>query len=105
MKITSLLAACVFAAGLAGTASAQPVSVSPALATEITAAVQCEPGNLDKCVQQAAAPAQPATQTDAAKVSEAPLPVPEPETFVMLMLGLVALGVTTRRKSSERFDR
>jgi hypothetical protein len=30
-------------------------------------------------------------------------PVPEPQTFIMLMLGLVVLGVTSRRRLSEKF--
>lgn len=104
MKIISLLTTSLFALSFAGSAHAVAPDADPA--TQAAAALaQCVASTPDDCAQQAA-DAVPAQATHAnARVEEAPLPVPEPETFVMLMLGLVALGVTTRRRSSERFDR
>lgn len=103
MKIISLLTTSLFALSVAGSVHAASVDVPPT-SHETPAAAQCVSSATDGCPQQAAdaAPAQAAHGN--ARVDEAPLPVAEPETFVMLMLGLVALGVTTRRRSSERFD-
>lgn len=103
MKISSLINTAVFALGLSGVASAEVAPTPDALAISV----------FHQCADDAACgsvaprnnpPAAPDRQP-AAKVDEAPLPVPELETSLMFMLGLVVLGVTSRRRSSERFDR
>ena len=103
MKILSLISTAFLALGLCGAASAEVTSTSDALATS-----SFHPCAADApCDNVASQDDQPAARDrqPVAKVEEAPLPVPELETSLMFMLGLVVLGVTSRRRSSERFDR
>ncbi|KQQ47289.1 hypothetical protein ASF61_01140 [Duganella sp. Leaf126] len=110
MKILSLFATAIVALGLAGAASAEVAATPDALATSSFS--PCAPDTAD-CGSLAhsdaaptaaqSAPYQPAAKV--ARVEEAPLPVPELETSLMFMLGLLVLGLTSRRRSSERFDR
>ena len=110
MKISTLFATAAIALTLAGSAAAQTKAAVPATpaapAITIAAAERCEPSAATDCngIDQATdAEAQPANPA-AAQVDEAPLPVPELETSFMLMLGLVVLGITSRRRVSDRFD-
>lgn len=107
MKISTLFATTAIALTLAGSAAAQD-KAAPAAASAITIAAteRCEPSAATDCngIDQATgAEAEPANAA-AAQVDEAPLPVPELETSFMLMLGLVVLGITSRRRVSDRFD-
>jgi len=102
VKILSLLSTTIFALGLCGAATAAtatPDAVATSAFHECTADAPC-----DRLAQQEG---QPAAQDrpPVAKVEEAPLPVPELQTSLMFMMGLLVLGVTSRRRSSERFDR
>ncbi|MDR7050439.1 hypothetical protein J2X54_002920 [Duganella sp. 3397] len=103
MKILSNISTAIFALGLCGTASAEVATTPDAPAISVFHQCPDDTG----CDSVAQRNGQPATQDrqSAAKVEEAPLPVPELETSLMFMLGLVVLGVTSRRRSSERFDR
>ncbi|MET0319252.1 MAG: hypothetical protein ABW069_00860 [Duganella sp.] len=105
MKISSLFVTAVLALGLAGSAAAEVVSAAsaPIAAAEVEAE-HCEPGATTSCDSTDTAVTSTAARS-AAQVDEAPLPVPELETSLMLMLGLVVLGVASRRRISERFDR
>ena len=111
MKILSLFATAIVALGMAGAASAEVVATPDALATSSLSL--CAPDTVacdslartdsEHSADQAAQYRQPVAKV--ARVDEAPLPVPELETSLMFMLGLLVLGVTSRRRSSERFDR
>ena len=96
MKILAIISTAIVAVGLCGAASAEVAP--PPDAFGISGFQQCADDG--PCHSVAQHNKQPA-----AKVDEAPLPVPELETSLMFMLGLVVLGVTSRRRSSERFDR
>jgi hypothetical protein len=109
VKISTLFVTAAIALTLAGGAAANsaPAPVAPAaqLAPETIAAEaeHCEPTATTDCdgADQATAGHSAAA---AAQVAEAPLPVPELETSLMLMLGLVVLGMASRRRVSDRFD-
>lgn len=102
MKVLSLISTALLALSLAGAVQAQPAApetrnVAPA--TIVLA--QCEAGDTAKCGMEAPAAKEgetdPNATTSAATPNEVASPVPEPETFIMLMLGLVVLGVASRR--------
>lgn len=98
------------AAQAATTAPAQPDRVAPAAIVlshcEDSATAPC---NIDapaaaKTSDDDASALAPAHPQHKQLQPDPATPVPEPETFVMLMLGLVMLGVVSRRNSaSEKF--
>jgi hypothetical protein len=105
VKILSLFVTAVVAFGLAGSAAAEEVSSAAApIASAVAETEHCEPSATTSCDSTDTA-VTANTARSAAQVDEAPLPVPELETSLMLMLGLVVLGVASRRRISDRFDR
>lgn len=110
MKVSSLISTVLLALSLAGVAHAEPAKRNIAHATIEIA--QCDVNGAAPCgISQVAdktgevdlhalPPADPKQQPNADQAS----PVPEPQAFVMLMLGLVVLGVASRRGNpSEKF--
>lgn len=114
MKAAPLISTFLLALGLAGALHADAIvpadrHVAPAtielVQCEANAATSCDenanaaPGKTEGELQ--APPANPKHQQPAAPAT----PVPEPQTFVMLVLGLLVLGVTSRRRASpEKFS-
>lgn len=107
MKVSSLISTVLLALSLAGAVQAQPAApekqnVAPA--TIVLA--QCEANDTAKCGINTPVAAEDVTEADAHATTSAPnanepaSPVPEPQTFIMLMLGLVVLGVASRRSHS-----
>lgn len=105
MKVSSLISTALLALSLAGAVQAQPAAPEKQNAAAATIVLaQCEADDTAKCGLNAPAAADNgATEEADAHASSAPnanepaSPVPEPQTFIMLMLGLVVLGVASRR--------
>ena len=114
MKVLSLISTALLALSLAGAVQAQPAApetsnIAPATIIvapcESTATTPCSTDapvakndDADHAVLPPTDPKQRQQEVPAA-------PVPEPETFVMLMLGLVVLGVASRRRqATDKFD-
>lgn len=108
----------LLACGMAGaaayaTATTAATAATPAIQSRATPTLEAQP-----CLSEAAArdcqqgavrqggedssgqdkPANPA-EYDAAAA-----PVPEPQTFLMMLIGLVLLGFTSKRRASEKFS-
>jgi hypothetical protein len=115
MKVLSLISTVLLAIALAGAAPAH--AAAPAASNFAPATIELAP-----CDANATAPCGiDGKEAKDGKSSESDLhalppanpkqrsadpasPVPEPQTFIMLMLGLVVLGVTSRRRArSEKF--
>jgi hypothetical protein len=114
MKVSPLISTVLFAIALAGAAPAH--AAAPAASNFAPATIE-----LAQCDANATAPcgingkenkdskaesdlhALPSTDPKH-QAADPATPVPEPQTFVMLMLGLVVLGFTSRRRvRSEKF--
>lgn len=112
MKVLSLIPTVLVVLGLAGAVQAQPAApASTDVAPATITLASCDAGDA-KCNLTPAAAKDGALDAHAlvpvnAKQQapvESATPVPEPQTFIMLMLGLVALGIATRRgNSSDKF--
>lgn len=113
MKVLSLISTALLTLSLAGAVQAQPAA--PA-ATDVAPATivlaHCDASDTAKCNIDPPEARQGALDASAVAAAEArhqapndpAMPVPEPQTFIMLMLGLVALGIATRRgKSPDKF--
>lgn len=104
MKISTLFVTAAIALTLAGGAAANSAPAAQGAPVTITTeAEHCEPTATTDCDGADQATAGHSAEA-AAQVAEAPLPVPELETSLMLMLGLVVLGMASRRRVSDRFD-
>ncbi len=115
MKVLSLISTALLALSLAGAVQAQPAAPETSNIAPATIIVApCESTATTPCRSDT-----PAAESDDAedhavlpptdpkqRQQEVPAaPVPEPETFVMLMLGLVVLGVASRRRqATDKFD-
>lgn len=112
MKVSSLISTALLALSLAGAVQAQPAApetnhVAPA--TIVLA--QCEANDTAKCdinapaAKEAEPDANVMPSENAKHAQNGPAsPVPEPQTFIMLMLGLVVLGVASRRgQATDKF--
>jgi uncharacterized protein involved in copper resistance len=112
VKVLSLISTVLLALSLAGAAPAQ--AAAPAanhIAPATIELAQCDADSPAPCGinareskaaevdLHALPPADPKQQ----QAADPATPVPEPQTFVMLMLGLVVLGFTSRRRTSEKF--
>lgn len=111
MKISTLFATAAMAVMLAGaattTATAATAADDSALAPVAPLASAINTSDAEPCTPTATTDCDSTAQSNAAaaQVDEAPSAVPEPQTSIMLMLGLVVLGVTSRRRKSDSFDR
>lgn len=110
MKISTLLATAAMTVMLAGAttaATAAAAASDSALAPAATLASAINTIDAEPCTPTATSDCDSTAQSNAAaaQVDEAPSAVPEPQTSIMLMLGLVVLGVTSRRRKSDSFDR
>jgi hypothetical protein len=109
-----LISTALLALSLAGAVQAQPAApetsnVAPATIVvahcESTATTPCSPDTPVDQVSDADHDVLPASDPKQRQQEVPAAPVPEPETFVMLMLGLVVLGVASRRRqSTDKFD-
>lgn len=105
MKVLSLISTALLALSLAGAVQAQPAAPETAHVAPATIVLaQCDAGDTAKCDINAAAASEGGTDPDVMPSASAKhaqndpaSPVPEPQTFIMLMLGLVVLGVASRR--------
>jgi hypothetical protein len=105
VKVLSLISTLLLALGLAGAAPAQAVGNNAPATIEV---VHCEadaptPCSMDGKPAEIDLHAVPAADPKHQQAADPASPVPEPQTFIMLMLGLVVLGVTSRRRLSEKF--
>ncbi len=114
MKVLSLISTALLALSLAGAVQAQPAAPETSnIATATIIVAPCETTATTPCsTDTSAAKADdtdhavlPATDPKHRQQEVPAAPVPEPETFVMLMLGLVVLGVASRRRqATDKFD-
>lgn len=99
LKIPTLIFATMLALGLAGAACAAAPAIdmhheaaqhdgkiAPVTATDSDTDLVQAPASKDAVQQDAAA-----------------APVPEPQTFLMMLIGLVLVGMSSRREASEKF--
>jgi len=98
----------LLALGLAGAAPSQAVSPATShIAPATIEVVHCEAKAPASCLDSKTAEvdlhAVRAVDPKQQHAADPASPVPEPQTFVMLMLGLVVLGFTSRRRLSEKF--
>lgn len=109
MKVLSLISTVLLALSLAGAVQAQPAApVTSNIAPATIVLAHCESIDTAPCSIDAPADksgdldthALPSTDPKLRQQNDPATPVPEPQTFVMLMLGLVVLGVASRRRQS-----
>ena len=114
MKVLSLISTALIVLSLAGAVQAQPAApetsnIAPATIIvapcESTATTPCSPDTSIDKVSDADRAVLPSTDPKQRQQEVPAAPVPEPESFVMLMLGLVVLGVASRRRqATDKFD-
>lgn len=109
MKVLSLISTALLALSLAGAVQAQPAApVTSNVAPATIVLPHCESGETVPCrtdvptdkVDDADHTALPPNDPKQRQQAVPATPVPEPQTFVMLMLGLVVLGVASRRRQT-----
>ncbi|MRX09981.1 PEP-CTERM sorting domain-containing protein [Pseudoduganella sp. FT25W] len=114
MKVLSLISTALLALSLAGAVQAQPAAPETSNSAPATIVLaHCESSDTAPCSTDVAVdrngdidphtlpPADPKQRPQ----NDPATPVPEPHTFVMLMLGLLVLGVVSRRRqSTDKFD-
>ena len=109
MKVLSLISTALLALSLAGAVQAQPAAPATSNVAPATIVLaHCESNDTAPCSIDAPADksgesdphALPPADPKQRQQNDPATPVPEPETFVMLMLGLVVLGVASRRRQS-----
>lgn len=114
MKVLSVISTALLALSLAGAVQAQPAALeNPNIAPATIVLAQCEANDTAQCDINAPTTkdgeTDPNTTTSAAPKhaqNDPASPVPEPQTFIMLMLGLVVLGVASRRgQSPDKFSK
>nr|WP_229259994.1 PEP-CTERM sorting domain-containing protein [Duganella aquatilis] len=105
----SLISTALLALSLAGAVQAQPAApANKNVAPATIVLAHCEADDTAPCSIDAPAEqsgdtdphALPPVDSKQRQQNDPATPVPEPETFVMLMLGLVVLGVASRRRQS-----
>ncbi|MYN28037.1 PEP-CTERM sorting domain-containing protein [Duganella levis] len=109
MKVLSLISTALLALSLAGAVQAQPAApVTSNVAPATIVLSHCESSETLPCrtdvptdkMDDADHTALPSNDPKQHQQEVPATPVPEPQTFVMLMLGLVVLGVASRRRQS-----
>ena len=104
-----MISAILLALGLAGAAPSQAVGPAAGhIAPATIEVIHCDanatpPCSLDSKTAEVDLHAVRAVDPKQQHAADPASPVPEPQTFVMLMLGLVVLGFTSRRRLSEKF--
>lgn len=110
---TSLLI--LFACGMAGAAAYATPATPPPPAVQSratptleaqpclseTAARDCQQGVVRQSSEENSGQDKPANP---AEYDAAAAPVPEPQTLLMMLIGLVLLGFTSKRRASEKFS-
>lgn len=96
----------LLACGMAGAVYATPATpATPTLEAQPclseTAARDCQQGAIRPSAEENSGPGKPANP---AEYDAAAAPVPEPQTFLMMLIGLVLLGFTSKRRASEKFS-
>ncbi len=66
-----------------------------------TAARDCQQGAIRPSAEENSGQGKPANP---AEYDAAAAPMPEPQTFLMMLIGLVLLGFTSKRRASEKFS-